>query len=190
MLAWLNLPFTATSTARNFSSVGVDVGALEAGAMSSVGNTSCACMDGPAWVICQPPCQAAVSSPLPAAATPPSAADTPGIDGNCCSQRSASAAFCARTDSSPLPLVLRSSPRTLACMPGAVKLTSALISLEAAASVNAPLSWASRVFKTNDGNASVPPASCAFQLPVTWPSSGSAASWVCSACGLTFFSAA
>ena len=182
-LAWLKLPLTLTSTARNLSSVGVADIKIATGMISSAGKLILAFTNAALLVTCQPPCHDAVNSPLPAAVAARRGA---GMPGSCRSQRNARAASGMRRASSPLPVVLRSSPLTLATSPGAVSVTFALPPRAAGSATSVPSSCASRVFIFSLVKASVPPARNASQEPSTCPPSGSAANCVFSIRGLMF----
>ena len=136
------------------------VGALDATAIqSSDGTSSFACKAGS----CQPPFHWACSSALPLAEALNTDA---GIPGRVCSQRSAWVASRPRTLNSPAPLVGRISPFNLACSPGADKVSLPWPPFWAGCTSSWPPSSASLVRTCRADSVKVPPACCAFQLPV------------------------
>ena len=125
----------------------------------------------------QPPCQLALSSALPLVAAVCSDA---GMPGSFCSQRSACAASRPRSANAPPPLVGRSSPFALASTPGAVSARSPLPACALGCTSSWPRSSASSVRTRRADSTSVPPACCAFQLPLALASRrrSSLNSWV------------
>ena len=126
---------------------------------SSEGTSSRACTAGS----CQPPFQLAWSSALPRAEALMTAA---GMPGRLCSQCSAWAASRPCRLRLPLPVVLRSSPLTLAFKPGAVSDSTPLPPRAAGCASSWPFSSASSVRIRSADSTSVPPSFSAFQLPV------------------------